>query len=517
MNGNNKRIAKNSAFLYVQMAIRIVVSLYTTRVILHALGAEDFGINNVIGGVVVMFVFISETMSSASQRFFSCEVGLCNRIKLNRYFITTIESYIILSLLLFVIVEITGYWFVNYKLVIPFNRLLAANWVLQLSIIAFIVRMMSVPFGAMIIAYEKIAVFALVGLIDSLLTLVAAFFIQSYSGDRLIVYSLFLLSLAVANTLFCVIFCHYKFQDDVKLRFYWNRQMFIELISYSGWSLFWTLANVVRSQGLNILLNVFFNPVVNAARAIAYQVNNVLNQFTNSFYQAVRPQITKYTARGENEQMMDLMFSSSRISFFLLTLVTIPLIVKTPYILSIWLGDVPQYTATFMRLVIAVAMIDALGHPPTTAICATGKIKWFHITIGSVLIMNLPISYMILRIGGEPYMVFVISVIMSSIAHGLRMQFMKKMHGMNIAKYLKNVIFRIFLVMIPSYAFSILLAGFMRDSILFFCMFVVLSCLMTLLLSYCVGITSSERIAVNRIFVKYFKMPSFAHDHDVFK
>lgn len=499
MNSNSKRIAKNSAFLYVQTAIRIVVSLYTTRVILHALGAEDFGINNVVGGVVTMFVFISDTMSSASQRFFACEVGLGDKKKLNQYFNTTIVCYVILITLLLFIVEVVGYWFVNYKLVIPSHRLVAANWVLQFSIIAFVVRMISVPYGAMIIAYERIAVFAIVGLIDSLLTLAAALFIQSYGGDRLIAYSLFLLTLAVVNSLFCGLYCFYKFKGDVKIKFFWDKPMFVELVSYSGWSLFWTLANVVRSQGLNILLNVFFTPVVNAARGIAYQVNNVINQYTNSFYQAVRPQITKCTARGENNQMMSLMFSSSRISFFLLLLVAIPLIVKTPYILSLWLGETPQYTTIFMRLVIIVAMIDALGHPPTTAICATGRIKWYHITVSTFLLLNLPISYILLNKGYGPYVVFVVSICMSSLAQATRIGFMKYIHGMDILRYCKDVLFRIMLVSFLTFAISVYISTLLTDTFISFCLFILCSCVITLILSFRVGITSSERAVVSKM------------------
>lgn len=493
MSSNTKRIAKNSAFLYVQMAIRIVVSLYTTRVILHALGAEDFGINNVVGGVVAMFVFISDTMSSASQRFFAYEIGVGNKKKLNQYFNTTIECYVLLILILLIIVEIVGFWFVNNKLIIPPNRIYAANWVLQFAIAAFVIRMVSVPYGAMIVAYERIAIFAIIGLIDSLLTLCAALFLKSYNGDRLIIYALFLFSVAFVNTLFCAIFCRIHFTDDVKLNFFWQKSMFIELVSYSGWSLFWTLANVVRSQGINILLNLFFNPVVNAARAIAYQVNNVINQYTNSFYQAVRPQITKYTAREEKEQMLNLMFSSSRISFFLLLIVAIPLLAKTPYILQIWLGEAPEYTTTFMRLVIIVAMIDALGHPPTTAICATGRIKWYHITIGTILLMNLPISYFFLRRGGNPYVVFVVSVCMSSLAQLARIFFMKYIHGMSIKSYLTEVFLRIGFVLIPVFLLSFYLSGLFKDSFLSFCVYVFTTTIITAIFSFLIGLKKTER------------------------
>lgn len=505
MNTNSKRIAKNSAFLYVQMAIRIIVSLYTTRVILHALGAEDYGIKNVVGGIVTMFVFISDTMSSASQRFFACEIGVGNKRRLNQFFNATLECYIILILLLLLVVEIIGYWFVNYKLIIPDNRIVAANWVFQFAMASFIVRMVSVPYGAMIVAYERIAFFAIVGLTDSLLTLGAAFFLDSYWGDRLIVYAFFLFMIAFVNTLFCAFFCGIKFKDDVKIKFFWNKPMFVELISYSGWSLFWTLANVVRSQGINILLNLFFNPIVNAARGIAYQVNNVINQYTNSFYQAVRPQITKYTAREEKEQMLKLMFSSSRISFFLLLIVSIPLLIKTPYILHIWLGETPQYTATFMRLVIIVAMIDALGHPPTTAICATGRIKWYHITVGTILLLNLPISYLLLRKGFDPYVVFWVSICMSILAQTVRVLFMKHIHGMSIYDYCKDVLLKILLVLVSVSICSYFGSFVFRDTFISFGLFLIFSSVITIFLSYFLGLTCFERERIRKYFTNYLR------------
>lgn len=499
MESSNRRIAKNSLYMYIQMAIKIVVSLYTTRVILHALGSEDFGINNVVGGVVTMFVFISGTMSSASQRFFASEIGLGNRLKLNRYFNVTVCCYIIIILSLIFIIEAVGYWFVNFKFTIPDNRMYAANVILQFSIIAFVMRMISVPYGAMIIAYEKMFIFAFIGLTDSVLTLAAALFLQSYEGDRLIAYSFFLLSVSVVNTLFCYFFCRFSFRDDVKIRLFWDKAMFVEIVSYSGWSLFWTMANVARSQGLNILLNIFFNPVVNAARGIAYQVNNVINQFTNSFYQAVRPQITKLTVREERDRMMYLMFSSSRISFFLLATVAVPLLIKTPYILTLWLGEVPEYTAIFMRLVIVVAMIDSLGHPPTTSICATGRIKWFHLCVGGILIMNIPISYILLKNGSEPVVVFQVSVVMSVLAQFARLVFMHYMHDMSIREYVRRVLNRILIVLALSLVCSYYLSALLNDSFFLFCLFVFLSCSVTMLLSYFIGITVRERDKINMV------------------
>lgn len=509
MDSNHKRIAKNSLFLYLQMAIRMIVSLYTTRVVLHALGADDFGINNVVAGFVAMFGFISNTMSASAQRFFACELGLGNRRKLNQYFNMTLLCYVIISVLLIVIIEIVGLWFVNYKMVIPSGRTSAANWVFQFAVIAVVFRMLVVPYWAMILAYEKMIAFAIVGLSDSCIILVGAFLLNNYSGDRLIAYSALLSVVALFHFLFYLFFGKKTTRGAVRIHFFWNKSMFVELISYSGWSLFWTLANVVRSQGINVLLNVFFGARLNAARGIAYQVNSAVQQFVDSFYQAVRPQIMKQTAKKENNKMMNLTFTTSRISFYMMILVVIPILVKTPYILFLWLKDFPEYTVEFTRLVVVIAMIDSLGLPLTTSVCATGKIKWFHICIGGILILNLPISYILLRQGWEPQIVFVISIVASILAQTVRVIFMKNIFKMSLKDYLCSVILKMIFVFSLSFVFSYLLGRAFDNSFLNLCLYVIVSVLVTCLFSYLVGITKREKEVLNKVlkarFVQFTK------------
>ena len=443
---NTKLMAKNSAFMYIQMAVKMLIGLYTVRVVLHALGAEDYGIYNVVAGFVSMFSFITNTLVSASLRFFAFSIGKGEYRMLNRYFNATILCYIILSAVLFILIETFGYWFVNYKMVMSEDRLATANWVLQFAIASFIVRILAVPFRALIVAHEKMIFVALISVLDSFLLLGIAYLLLVVHTDKLQVYSVCMFGVAFISSSLYTILCRSSFREASFIRIRWDGTLLKELLSYCGWYMFGTMASVVRSQGINMLLNVFFNPVVNAARAIAYQINNAINQFVNSFYNAVRPQITKLTAAEEKEKMLSLVYSSSLISYFLMCIIAIPLLVEMPFALSLWLGKVPEYTIIFSRLVIITAMIDTLGHPLNTAVCASGRIKVFQIVTGGLFVMNLPISYFLLKIWSIPFLVFFVSIVISIIVQMAKIVFMRQMFGMSIREYLKEVMIKILIL-----------------------------------------------------------------------
>ena len=490
---NTKLMAKNTAFMYIKMAVKMVVSLYTVRVILHALGAEDYGIYNVVGGFVTMFSFITSTLVSASMRFFAYAIGKGEYNLLNRYFNTTIVCYLILSVLLFVVIEILGYWFVNYKMVVPDNRLSAANWVLQFAIIAFIVRMMSVPFMSILVAFEKMIVVALIVVFDTFLLLGIAFLIQEVSFDRLKFYSFCILGVALISSFLFVVLCRMSFREFSKIKLCWESTLLKEILSYSGWYMFGTMATVIRSQGINILLNLFFNPVVNAARAIAYQINSAINQFVNSFYNAVRPQITKLTAAEEKEKMLSLVYSSSVISFLLMDLVAVPLLVEMPFVLSIWLDEVPEHTVIFARLVIITAMIDTLGYPPSTAVCANGNIRNYQVITGVILLLNLPVSYFLLIHWLNPSIVFYVSIFFSFVVQIVRIGFMNRMFSMSIAQYVKEVLIRVSVVtgvslLVPFYVVDLLGRGDWVHLVV-----IVVSVVVVMMMSWFIGIKKSQR------------------------
>lgn len=509
---DTKLMAKNSAFMYINMAIRLLVGLYTTRVILQALGAQDFGIYNVVAGFVTMFGFVSATMTSASMRFFAYEIGRGNMKKLNGYFNQSFLCYIFIVFILYLVFESVGIWFVNSNLVIPDDRMYATNWIFQIAILSFSIHMMQVPFTSMTVAKEKMVTYAIVGLIDAVLKLGIVFVLLYLNGDKLILYAIMLAIIELSNFLFYFFFCRVNFRDETKIRFFFDKEMFKEIVTYSGWSLFWTLANVVRSQGLNIVLNMFFTPVVNAARGVAYQINSAVNQFVTSFYNAVRPQITKLSAKQNIDSMKSLVYGSSIISFCLVMLVAVPVLIKTPYILSLWLKEVPEFTVTFTRLVIIVAMIDTLGHPLTTAVCSTGKIKWFHLVTGSLLIMTLPISYMLLDNGMEPYVVFVVSIVMSLCAQVSRMVFVQNMFGFEIKEYCSKVLLRIALILIISYFVTAVCVKVMEEKMLTLIITCIISWVSTTILCYYVGMSKKTRVMVNQyVYDALYKMINKKH------
>lgn len=490
-------MAKNSAFMYVQMGIKMLIGLYTVRVILHALGAEDYGIYNVVGGFVSMFSFITSTLVSASQRFFAYSLGRGEEDKLNRYFNSSLLSFLILAVALLIIIEGIGGWFVNYKMVVPVNRLEAANWVLQFAIVAFLVRIMAVPFKAMIVAHEKMVFFALVSVLDSLMLLGIAVLLQAVHTDKLKVYSACMFGVAVLSTLMYVILCKMNFSKASKIRLRWEGSLMKEMLSYCGWYMFGTMANVVRTQGINMILNLFFGPIVNAARAVAVQIFNAINQFTTSFYNAVRPQITKLTATENNKGMLSLVFSSSVISICLTSLLAVPLLVEMPFVLSAWLGEFPQYTIIFSRLVLFTALLAALGHPLTTAICATGRIKNYQLITGSILILVLPVSYFLLKAYPNPYLVYCVSIVFSVITLIARVFFMRRMFGMSIMQYVKEVLVRTGIILLIAMSATYGMKLVSGSSVWAHVLTITGSIVVTLLLSYYIGLKKQQRVALS--------------------
>jgi O-antigen/teichoic acid export membrane protein len=499
---NTRLMAKNSAFLYIQMAIKMVIGLYTVRIILHALGAEDYGIYNVVGGFVTMFAFITGSLESASLRFFACAMGIGEYKLLNRYYNVILLIFIILAIILFLVIEFAGLWFVNYKMVVSQERLVATNWVLQFSIFAFIARILSVPASALLVAHEKMIVYASVHILDTFLILGIAFLLQIVSVDKLIIYAICMLGVSLLTSMIFIYMSHRSYQDETKLKLHWDCELSKELLSYCGWYMFGTMASVCRSQGINMLLNVFFNPVVNAARAIAYQIISAINQFINSFYQAVRPQITKLTAAEENQKMLSLVFSSSVISFLLMCLIAIPMLIEMPFILSIWLGDFPEYTVIFSRLVIITALIDTLGIPPTTSICANGDIKWFQITTGLIVLMNLPVSYFALCKFQHPYIVFYISIVLAVITQIVRLVYMRRMFGMSFISYNKLVLLRISVISGLSVLFTYILSRIMVTSIIGHIITILISVLFIALISFYYGINVQQRMFIRNLFME---------------
>ena len=451
---NNSRIAKNTMMLYFRMLLTLLVSLFTVRVVLNTLGVVDYGIYNVVGGMVAMFSFLSGTMASASQRFFAFEIGKNDTNKLKTTFGVTLTIYIVIALVLLLISETVGLWFLENKMEIPPERHLAAKWVYHLSILSFIITILTIPYQALIIAYEKMKVYAYVSIIEVLLKLLVVYFLLLFSFDKLILYAILMLVATTIITFLYRTYCKRRF-EEATFSLKGDKKLFWEILNYSGWNIIGSLSIVMKDQGVNILLNVFFNPAINAARGIAFQVNSVLLNFSNNFYTAVRPQVTKSYASGDMEYMRSLVFRSSKIAFFLILILAVPLLFETHYILDLWLKEVPDHVVIFTRLVIINSLIDVLNLPLVAAIQATGRMKLYQSTVAVILLLNLPISFVFLKYGFSPEITMIISICISVISFVPRLLICQRTAKLPIVVYLKEVILNVLLVSVLS--FSIIL------------------------------------------------------------
>lgn len=489
---NNRRIAKNTMYLYVRMLVVMVVSLFTVRVVLNALGAEDYGINNVVGGVVAMFGFLTSTMNSASLRFFSFYLGRQDYKRLSDYFSMSFWCFVGLALIVLFFAETIGLWFVKTQLVIPAERINAAMWVYQFSIISFMIRIVTIPYNAIIIAREKMNIYAIGGLVEVFLKLGVAYILYITTFDKLKVNAVLLCLMMCSIDAFYITYS-VKSYPESRVRRYWDKGIFKEVANYSGWSLFGALSGVIRSQGINILLNIFFNPIVNAARAIAYQVNNAINQFVLNFHKAVQPQITKYYSAGDTRAFYTLVFRSSRLYYYLIFLLSFPILLETPYILSLWLKTIPENTILFTRLVIIIAIIDSMSYPLQTSISSTGKIKYFQIVTGGLLIMNLPVAWWFLKMGYPPESTMYVAMGISFIAQLTRIYFSHHLSGLSVVEYLKNVIVPVVIVTALSLPIPIILEIIMAEGWVKLIAVTLSSILITSIIITLVGVTKKER------------------------
>lgn len=431
---NNRRIAKNTIFLYIRMLVIMLISLYTVRAFLDILGETDYGLYNVIGGVVAMFSFLNGTLATSSQRYFS--VSLVEKIssRINNIFCLNLTIYIYLTLAIVLILETAGLWFVNNKLIIPAERLSAANVVYQISILTFVLQMFSIPFNALLIAHERMKAFAFIGILEALLRLAFVFVLMHSPFDKLVFYAVLMFCLYTTVTFIYIIYCRKHFEES-KFKFYWNKREAIEMLGFSGWHFFGTFAVVAKGQGVNILLNMFFGPAVNAARAIAFQVNNAVNQFTSNFFTAVKPQIYKSYAAHEYKSMHELIIRSTILSLFLASVLIVPILLNTQYILGLWLRELPDHVVIFTQLVLIDSLIEVTNGPMISSVLATGKIRSYMIVVSSIIFSILPFSYVALRMGFAPATTMIITIVISSINIIVRSLFLRRMINFPLRHY----------------------------------------------------------------------------------
>lgn len=489
---NNKRIAKNTLILYVRMFFTMAVSLFTSRVVLQTLGVEDYGIYNVVGGIIAMLSFINGGMVSATQRFLTFGIGKGDILYLKKVFGTSIQIHAIIALLIVLLGETIGLWFLYEKLVIPENRMNAAIWVYQCSIIASVVNIMSVPYNAVIIAHEKMSAFAYISILEVLLNLAIVYLLYIIQWDKLVAYAILILTLQVVIRFVYTRYCNKHF-EEAHYHHSIDKSLLKEMFSFAGWSFWGNLANVLYTQGLNMMLNIFFGPIVNASRGVAVQVQGAVQKFVTNFQVALNPQITKNYATGNLAQMHSLMFRSARFSFYLLFLITLPVLLETDYILNVWLETVPPDTVVFTRWMIAISLIYTTSNPCVIANQATGKVKVYQIVVGGILLSILPISYIVLKMGAPAYSVFIVHFCVECVAQIARMYMLRKLINLPMRGYLQHIYLPIISVVIlsciiPLFLYSQLEQGLMRFIIVGATS--VLSVVVTIIL---VGLTREER------------------------
>ena len=501
---NNKRIAKNTIVLYLRMIVMMAISFYTTRVILESLGVEDYGINNVVGALVSMFSLLSSSLSSSVSRYITYGLGKGDMNDLKKIFSTSINIHVILAIIVIIAIETVGMWFLNNKMVIPAERLHAATWVLHCSAITFAIGLLSVPYNAAIIAHEKMSAFAYMTIFDAVAKLSIAIAIKYYGGDRLILFAILnIIPLAISQIIYWT-YCKRKFEECV-YSLSWDKGKFKEIAGFAMWNFIGCTAELMKDQGVNIAINVFTGPVINAARGIAMQVNRIVSRFIQNFTIALNPQIIKEYAAGNLERMHKLIFTGTRFSYFLFMFLSIPIFFEIESILLLWLGQVPEHTVLFTRLVLILTLCEIISQTLITAQSATGKIRNYQIVVGGILLMNFPISYLLLYLGFAPEVTVVVAIIISQICLIARLLFLRTMVKLPVKQFIKEVYLKVILVTILSASLPFICYVLMQPSIMRFIVIGSTSVIVSILCIYHIGCNKDEQKQVINAIVKIKK------------
>lgn len=501
---NTRRIAKNTVMLYIRMLLIMGVTLYTSRVVLQVLGVEDYGIYNVVGGIVVMFNFLNTSMAISVQRYLSFEVGRGNWDKLNHIFSLSLLVHGVLALIVVAVAGGTGYWLVEGILNIPAGRVSATWWVFVFSILSCCANIVRIPYNAVIIARERMNAYAYISILEVVLNLGVAFLLSWLSADKLKLYAILICCVSCMVTGGYWIYCRNKF-EEARFRFFWNKALFKELMSFAGWSAVGELSWMATIQGVNLVLNVFFSPVVNAARGISYQVTGALNRFVGSFQTAVNPQLIKYFAANEKEQMFVLLFRSTNFSFYLLLFFALPLVLETGEVLRLWLKEVPDYTVLFCRLAIVNAMIDTLSNLLATAAKAYGRIRTYQMWVSLFLFANLPLSYLFLRWGMPPEYTFYVYGCVSTLLLGIRTFLLHRMIALPVMKFGKEIL-NVFVVALVASIVPMIIHWEMPDGFSRFMVVSFVSVFSVGLSVYFIGLKDGERTFFKNKLLNFMKM-----------
>lgn len=458
---SSKTIAKNTLFLYFRMFLVMGVTLYMSRIVLKQLGVSDYGVYSLVGGIVALFGFLNSSMSSATQRYLAFDLGKNDEERLQKTFSVTLTIHMAIAVLILIIAETLGLWYVNNKVLLPPGRLFAANVTYQFSVLTALIGIIQVPYDCLIIAYEKMNVYAYISIVEVGLKLGVVFLLILYDGDKLIAYAVLIFLVSLIIRIAYQIYCRRNYKAS-KYSFEYDKVYFKELIGYSGWNLFGGLASVSRGQGINIVLNLFFGTVVNAAYGLTLQVQSAVNQFVTNFQKAVNPQIIKTYSEGNIERMHKLIIQSSKFSFLLTFILAAPILFNTEFILNLWLKKPPIYTTVFVQLSLIGILIDCISGPLMVAVQATGKIKYYQIVVGSLIILTLPLATIWLYLGGKPEVVFYSIIVINLLSFLFRLFFLKRLLSLKINQFLIVAVLRIIVVSFVAFILIILLKDYTK-------------------------------------------------------
>lgn len=487
---NTKRIAKNTLMLYLRQILVMLVSLYTVREVLNALGAEDYGIYNVVAGVVVFFTFVNYAMASGTQRFLNFYLGKGDKKKLQEVYSASLLLHLAIVTLFIVLAETVGLWFIITKLNIPSERHFAAVWTYQLAVLTTVWGIMRIPYHSVVIAYEKMSFFAQISIIEAILKFGIALLLRIGKCDKLIFYSVLLCFVSFMMFIAYKLYCN-KYFDIAHFVQPQRRQLVGEIASFSGWSLLGGVANVSCTQGTNIVLNMFTNVSVNAAMGIANQVNSAVYGFVGNFQTAFNPQIVKSYADGEKDYFIKLICQTAKLSFFLLLFMVVPLYINADFVLNIWLKNVPEYSVAFVRLILIWSLIDSLNGPLWMSIQATGDIRNYQIIVSVLIFANLPLSILAFYFGANPLWILYIRIALSIITTFWRVFYLNKKINLPILYFIVQIVFRCLLVAGISFTVSYYV-GFIFTDVAHLIVSSVVSVVSVFVLGLFIGLNKSE-------------------------
>ena len=504
-NINSQRLAKNTIILYCRTGVSLLVSLYTARVVLQVLGVENYGVLNAVGGIMGMGAIITGALSNSISRFITYELGRGDAKKLNHVFITSMNIQLVLAATMVLLCETIGVWFLNTQMNIPFDRMTAANWILQFVLLSVVFNLTQVPYGACIVGHERMSIFAWFSIVESVLRLLIVFLLYISPYDKLICYSALGTSVSFVICMAQRLYCRLQF-PECHYKPLFNKKLMREMTGFAGWSCMVNTTWVLNSQGINILMNIFFGVVYNAARGVSSSIEGVIKSFYTDFMTAMSPQITKSYAAGDLEGMNKLICQGAKHAYFLLFFLSLPFMFETYMVLKIWLGIVPDYTVIFFRLGMISALVMLLGETGLKACMATGNIKWYSIIIGSISCFVFPLTWLAFQLGMRVEFAYIIHIFIYGIINIVRLFIMKSLWGFPIGMYISQTIVPVMKVTIVAIVIPLLLYHNLEDSVVK-SVTVMGTCLISSMLAvYILGLSRQERdFIVNKIKLKLVK------------